>query len=57
MVVRVVKERVLRTLAEMRVGSNPTPCTSELSNDISEVILGYHELHTSLCDKYKQVKY
>lgn len=35
--VRVVKERVLRTLVAKRVGSNPTPCTSELSNDTSEV--------------------
>ena len=35
--VRVVKERVLRTLVERRVGSNPTPCTSELSTDTSEV--------------------
>lgn len=32
-----VKERVLRTLVEKRVGSNPTPCTSELTNVISEV--------------------
>ena len=35
--VRAVKEKALRAFAEMRVGSNPTPCTSELSNDTSEV--------------------
>lgn len=31
------KERVLRTLVEKRVGSNPTPCTPELLTDNSEV--------------------
>jgi len=32
-----VKETALRAVVEKRVGSNPTPCTSELSADISEV--------------------
>jgi len=35
--VRAVKEKALRAFAEMRVGSNPTPCTPECKNLRSEV--------------------
>jgi hypothetical protein len=34
---RVVKATGLRSVGEIFVGSNPTPCTSELLNNTSEV--------------------